>query len=385
MKMIKKIVTPVLVACTLSACSTFMDTDNTPTPAPLVDFAAEINIHPLWYTNTGIGVGSDYLKLTPSISNNRIFTASKNGSVSANDKISGKSLWQMGTGKNLTGGVGAYDGLVYVGTREGELLALHQTDGTPAWKATSSSEILAPVSVSHDIVLAKTIDGRITAFSTATGNVLWHYQETEPSLILRGASAPQVSRDAVIVGFENGELAKLTLSKGRLQWQRSIAEPQGLFAIQRMIDITADPVILGNHVYAATYQGRIAALDFHSGEERWTEKLSAYAGIAADNTQVYASDTQSYVWAFNAQNGHMQWKQTHLHARTITGPAIFGNYLVVGDAEGYLHWLNKHDGHFAARTFVNSSGILATPIVENNTLYVYTKDGHLAAYTVVSR
>ncbi len=367
----------------LSSCSTFFDKDNTPPPSRLVDFTPELNVHPVWYTSTGSGVGDDYLKLAPSISGQWIFTASRNGTVSANDKITGKSIWKVGTGYTITGGATAYGNLVYVGARTGETLALRQTDGKVVWRAISSSEILAPVAASGNITLIKTIDGRVNAVSALDGHSLWQYQETEPTLILRGSSAPQITRDSAIVGFENGNLVKLNLRNGHQQWQTAIAESAGIFAIQRMIDIDADPVIVGSRVYAATYQGRVAALNLSSGREIWNHDISSYAGIASDGNQVFVSDAKSHIYAFNAANGTVLWQQDLLYARTTTGPALLGNYVVVGDAEGYLHWMSKQDGHFVARTYVNKSGIIATPIVENNILYVYTKDGHLAAYSVV--
>lgn len=380
-KFTKQLLTTAVIL-SLSACSSLFDKDNTPTPAPLVNFQTEASVKSLWYTSTGAGANNDYLKLMPSISGGTIFTTSKNGVVAANDLQTGKSLWKINTGGDISGGTAAYGNSVYVGSRDGDLYALNQSDGKILWKATSSSEILAPAAAYNNIVLVKTIDGRVTAFSTTDGHVLWKYQQTEPNLILRGSSAPQMIRDSAIIGFENGDLVKLAVHNGRVQWERTIADPQGIFAIQRMIDIDADPIIVGNRVYAATYQGRIAALNVASGSEFWNHDISSYSGIASDGGKVYVSDAQSHIWAFNAANGAVNWEQTKLQARTITGPALIGNYLVVGDAEGYLHWMNKQDGHFVARTWVNKSGIAATPIVYNDVVYVYSKDGHLAAYTI---
>ncbi len=382
-KIMKNLFVFTALSLALSGCSSFFDKDNTPIPSKLVDFKPELNVHRAWYTSTGPGVSDDYLKLAPSISGQSIFTASRNGTVSANDKLTGKSIWSVSTGSAITGGVTASGNLVYVGTRAGDTVAFRQTDGQIAWKANSSGEILAPVAATNNVTLIKTIDGRVSAVSSLDGHKLWQYQVTEPTLILRGSSAPQITRDSAIVGFENGNLVKLSLRQGHEQWQTSIAEPTGIFAIQRMIDIDADPVVVGNRVYAATYQGRIAALNLASGSEIWNHDISSYAGIASDGNKVYVSDAKSHIWAFNAGNGAVEWQQEDLYARTTTGPAVIGNYVVVGDAEGYLHWMSKQDGHFVARTYVSKSGIIATPIVDNNILYVYTKDGHLAAYSVV--
>jgi outer membrane protein assembly factor BamB len=371
------------LSLTLNACSTFFDKDNTPPPATLVEFKPSLQVQPLWHTRTGSGFENDNLKLTPSISGQTIFTASNNGTVAANDKVTGKSLWQIYTGTQITGGASASGNAVYVGTGNGGTISLNQLNGQLNWKANTTTEILAPAAASQGTVVVKSIDGNIRAFSANDGHTLWNYHEASPNLILRGASAPQISQGSTIVGFETGNLAKLNLRNGRVDWQTVVAEPEGIFAIQRMVDIDANPIVVGGRVFAATYQGRVAAMTLGSGTEIWHKDISSFSGIASDGGQVFVSDAHSHLWAFNAANGNTNWQQNDLNARTITGPALMQNYLVVGDAEGYLHWMSKQDGHFVARLFVNKSGIIATPIVDNNILYVYTKDGHLVAYKVV--
>lgn len=378
----KKILIVVALSALLCACDNFFDKDNTPPPSPLVNLTPEANVQSLWYTSTGSGTEGEYLKLTPALTDKMIFTASKNGTLTATDKTTGKELWKTYTNASISAGPSAAEGIVLVGSRDGKIIALHQNDGKIAWTSSLSSEILAAPAANNGVVLAKAIDGKLSAFSKLDGHTLWSYQQNEPTLILRGASAPQIQRDTSIIGFANGNLVKLSLQEGSQLWQKTIAIPNGVFSIQRMVDIDADPIIFGNRIYAATYQGRIAAFEFESGKELWTHDLSSYSGIAADNDRVYISDAKSHVWAFDADSGRVDWRQPQLEARNITGPAIMGNYLVVGDAEGYLHWLNKQDGHFVARVQVNSSGIIATPVVVNNVLYVVTMDGHLAAYRV---
>lgn len=364
----------------LCACSGFFDKDNTPTPSPLVSFTTEMRVANLWHTSTNSGVGDEYLHLLPAVTDQAIFTASKEGVVSANDKATGKSLWSIQTRTPISGGPTASEGLVFVGSRDGDVIALQQQDGAILWKNTVPSEVLAAPAAAHGVALFKTIDGHVTALSTDDGHVLWHYEQVEPTLILRGASAPQVTHHDAVIGFANGNLVKLTLREGSQQWQQIVGVPQGSFTIQRMVDIDADPIVLNNHVYAATYQGRIAAMDLQTGKVSWTYDLSSYSGIAADKGHVYVSDGKSHIWAFDANSGLVSWKQSELEARNITGPAVMGDYIVVGDEQGYLHWISKQDGHFVARVRVNSSGIVAAPVVDNGILYVVTRDGRLAAY-----
>jgi outer membrane protein assembly factor BamB len=377
-----KILTIGTLGALLCACNGFFDKDNTPSPTPLTQFKAETSARLKWSSNVNAGVGSDYLKMIPAVGERAIFTADKDGTITATDKINGAILWKQTLQASLSAGTAADGGMVFVGSREGRIFALRQTDGKQMWSVQVASEVLAPPAASRGTVLVKTIDGQLTALAAKDGQVLWHFQQTEPALILRGGSAPQVNREDVVTGFANGNLAKLTLNEGSLLWQETVAVPTGSFAIQRMVDIDADPVIYNNRVYVATYQGRITALELSSGKTVWTHDISSFTGLTVDGQRVYVSDATSNLWAFDADTGTVDWRQTQLIARNITGPASYGNYIVVGDQEGYVHVLSKQDGHFVARTRVNHSSILATPVVNNESIYVLTTDGHLAAYSV---
>jgi outer membrane protein assembly factor BamB len=370
-----------LLSLSLCACSGFFDKDNTLSPTPLTRFTQESSVHPLWNISTGWGAGEGFYTYLPAVTDKAIYTASKNGIVTATNKATGKVLWRINTHTPISAGPAATERLVIIGTRRGTIEALNVMNGKLIWKTRTSSEILAAPAANKDIVLIKAIDGRLSAFSAAEGQMLWNYQQTEPGLILRAASAPQITPEAVVVGFANGNVAKLGLHKGNLLWQQSIAIPNGSFAIQRMIDIDANPVIFNNCVYAVAYQGRIAALDLTSGQPVWTYDLSSYAGLAVDADRIYVTDAKSDIWAFNRNTGKVEWRQTQLEARNVSGPALMGDNLVVGDGEGYLHWLSKHDGHLTARTRMALSAILTAPVVDHNVIYTVAKEGRLAAYS----
>lgn len=366
----------------LSACS-FFDKDNTPPPAPLKAFRPEVNTYAIWNTRPGSGSHNEHVKLNIALTPQFVLTADHYGLVTATHKLTGAKVWCTQTGIVITSGPATGDNLVLVGGSSGEVVALSQTDGKIVWRALATSEVLAPPTASQGITIAKSIDGKLSAFASCDGHLLWNYEQTEPPLLLRGSSAPQIQNNIAVIGFANGNLTKLTLREGSLLWLQTIAIPQGCFSIQRMVDIDADPILWGPHIYAATYQGKIAALELATGKELWSHDISSYAGIATDGQKVYVSDAQSHLWAFDAACGTVSWRQNQLEARNITGPAIMGNYIVVGDGEGYLHWLSRQDGHFVARVRIASSAILATPVVDCGIVYVTTKDGRLQAYRLI--
>ena len=80
------------------------------------------------------------------------------------------------------------------------------------------------------------------------------------------------------------------------------------------------------------------------------------------------------------RNGAESWKHDQLLRRGLTRPVFYGSFIVGGDQDGYLHWINIDDGQFAAREKVGGKGFSGPPLVEGNTLYVMTKKGALTAF-----
>lgn len=383
-KIIINLATFSLISLSLSACNNLFEQDNTPAPSPLTKFTPETHIKEMWYSSSNFGVGSgpDYIRLIPAVDDRMIVTAAKDGAITATNRLNGNRLWRTDTQMTLTAGPTIDSGYVFIGSQDGRITALRQSDGSQAWRAQLSSEVLAPAAAKNGYVIVKTLNGDVTALSEHDGHPLWHFQQTEPDLVLRGGSTPQISGRNTVVGFANGNLCKLSLRDGDVQWQQQVAIPEGSFAIQRMVDINSTPLIYDNRVYVATYQGKVAALDLATGRQVWTQDMSSYQGIAVDNSRVYVSDAHGGLWAFDRDSGRVDWKQSALRDRNITGPAVIGNDVVIADRLGYMHVLNKSDGRFIARTRVNRFGILAAPVVKDDTIYIVTKDGHLAAYTL---
>ncbi len=375
----------VLIACVcaISACSGFFDKDNTPKPKALTSFTPTIKPRLLWKTSTNSGAGDEYLKLTPAMNDHAIYTTSTKGVVTSTARNNGRINWQVNTGHMLTTGAGTGDGIVVVGSIHGNIVALNESTGKISWTANVNGELIANPAISGGYVIIKALDGSVSALSSQDGHSLWSFKQAEPDLILRGSSTPLISEGHILTGFANGNLASVSLASGQIGWIQQIATPEGAFAIERMTDIDADPIVDGNRVLAATYQGNIASLDRHSGRQLWSHKISSYTGMTADENAVFISDAKSDVWSFGVDSGLVNWTQSALGARNISGPANMGQYIVVGDAQGYLHWLDKRDGRFAAREYLGSA-IFAKPLVDNRVLYALANNGTLAAYQLGS-
>jgi len=360
----------------------FDNPDNTAPPAELVDFEPTVNVRTVWQRRVGSGAGKLFLKLRPAIGDDRVYAATRDGRVQAFDARTGETVWDTDTDSPLSGGPGIGDGLVLLGTSEGEVLALGEKDGEIKWRARVSSEVLSSPEARGGIAVTRTIDGKLFGLNTDDGTRLWVYDRTAPVLTLRGTSSPALAEGAAIAGFDNGQVVAIALGNGQPLWETRVAVPRGRTELERMVDIDADPIILDNTVYAVTYQGQIAALELFSGEVIWRRDMSSHAGLGVGPKNVYVTDDASHVWALDRSNSASMWRQSKLEARRVSPPAVFNEFVVVGDLEGYVHWLRKEDGQFVARVRVDSDGIVAAPVATPFAVYVYGSGGELAALQV---
>ncbi len=382
MKNLIKIISMLAAVSLLSSCALFHH--STPPPmAKLTNYKPELQVARVWKDSISSGTDKRYLRLNPAISKGVIYTSSYLGDVTAIDSKTGKIIWRQHLKTQLTSGPGVGKGVVIVGGGDGHIFALNANNGSLKWQVPVSSEVLAAPTVSADLVLVKSEDGQLTAYKIYNGRRSWSFGQQTPNLILRASSSPISYQGNVVAGFANGEIAVLNLYSGASIWQRAIAVPQGSSDIQRMIDIDADPVVKNGVIYTATYQGQIAALQLRTGRVLWKHKISSYAGIAVGPRYVFVSDAGGHVWAFDRASGAVAWKQNNLFGRGLTGPAIVGNAIVVGDKKGYLHWLARSDGRFLTRVRVDSRALYAAPIAQGNNMVVaYDSNGVLAKYQV---
>lgn len=367
-------------AVLITACG---DDDNSEPPAELVDFKPTHYLAREWSVSTDDSIDRQYLFIEPLLLKDRIVTAGRNGTLNAYKLEDGEELAEIELDIPLSGGVGGTEDIWLVGSRNGELIAVSSKSNDILWRTPVPSEILArPVVYNNSIAIVRTADGQILGVDLKTGKISWNYSKIIPALTLRGSSSPILSRNRFYTGLESGRLIAMSPIDGEVAWDIALTVPEGRSEIQRLVDIDGKSELYGRVLYAASYHGRIAAIDVTRGQFLWARSFSSNTGVSVGTDAVYSSDDRSYVWALDRNNGATLWKQDKLHARSVTRPVIYKDFLVVGDFEGYVHVMSRFDGHFVARKQVDSDGILVPPVVDGDRLLVLTRDGHLAAYSI---
>lgn len=362
----------------LTGCSAFSSKDNAEPPAELVELQTSLKIKTLWSKSLQGSEGA-FLRIAPVIDNDRLYIAEPSGKVYALDPETGEEFWSVDLDVPVSGGPGVSETLLAVGTQEAELIVLHAEDGSERWRRPVSSEVLSVPGVGRGRVVCRTIDGRIESLSGDSGEPRWAYDREVPVLTLRGDSSPLLDDALVMVGFANGKLVALAMDSGLAAWEAVVALPKGRTELERVVDIDAELKLVEGTIYAAAFHGAVAAVSVSSGVVLWQRELSSHAGLDADWRQVYVTDANDHVWSLDATNGATLWQQKALHARQLSAPAIVGSSLVVGDYEGYLHWLSQYDGQMLARSRVGTDPIRVQPLVHNDTVYVFGDGGRLTA------
>jgi outer membrane protein assembly factor BamB len=357
--------------------------DNAEPPTPLAaEFHAELDVKLFWDESIGVGADQHSLKLIPAIGAGKVIAADREGVVQARDAKTGALLWEVETEIPFSAGPALGAGRIVLGSSKAKVVALNSENGEQLWENTVTSEVLAVPVVAKGKVIVRTTAGEVVALDERTGRQLWSYEHSVPALSIRGTGSPLVIGDHVIVGYDNGKLVALQLGNGKYVWEATIAMPKGRSEIERLVDLDVDPVEINGTIYIAGYNGGISAVSAEDGEVVWrNEKISSHTGLSYDHRHLYLSDSLGNVLQLEQNRGAGLWKQQELKHRKLTAPALYQDYVVVGDYEGYVHWLSVRDGRQLGRIKVSDSAIEVKPIVAEGIVYVYAKDGTLAALT----
>jgi len=382
-KMIFRTAGLLAAAMVLSACSVFGgDDDKELEPKELTKITTKVNIKRVWTANIGDDAEFMRVALRPAGDGTRIYAASIDGNVVALNPANGKEHWRTKLDTDLSAGPGVGENLVVVAGSDGFLFALDADTGTERWRANVTGESLARPVIKDNIVIVLTIDNRLRALSAFDGSERWVFEQSTPLLTMRGSASPAVIGSTVIAGFDNGRLAAINISSGDVIWNSLLAPPSGRSDLERLSDVDGLISVVGQDLYAAGYQGNIAAMASESGQILWARDVSSFEGASADWNSVYTVTEEGELVALSRRNGEESWRQDALLRREPTLPVSFQTTVAVGDLEGYLHFFSNVDGEPVARLKVGGNAISNDPVVVADQLYVQSDSGSVAAFAV---
>lgn len=350
----------------------------------------------VWSAAIGQGDSQRYrIAAEPVVGAGRIYTMDSRARLTATG-TNGATLWQTDIAApgdrsdDATGAGLAYDGgRVYATTGFSELVALDAASGKVLWRKGFDAGVGGAPTVSNGIVYVVARDASAWALRAEDGKVMWQLGGT-PAAGMTGVSAPAVNDRVVVFPFATGEMIA-TLKKGGLTlWQAKVAGARLGRGYAMVSDLTGDPVIAGDTLYAGSSAGKVAAFDVNSGERIWTASEGANSPVQLAGGSLFLVSDEGKLVRLDAGTGEVVWKVDLPYytkdkikkQREITvnnGPVLAGGKLFVASSDGLLRVFDPASGSLIGQADI-PGGAATDPIVAGGTLYVVGRNGQLHAF-----
>jgi len=386
--MLRKILTVSFSFLMLTGCSGLFEKDVVKI-APVPEFDNKIEVHELWSKSVGSGSGTWYTLLAPAVDSKYVFAADRGGNVYSIDRITGSTIWSTDLddedenddkrSARLSGGVAEGESNVYVGSENGWVYALSKTDGKLAWKSNPGCEIVSKPAADSGSVFVLCSNGCAHAYSEYDGSEIWNTAAENQGLTVRGVSSVLAKGGVIIYGTAAGNTAIVHQKNGLLLNMIRTGHARGASNLERLIDVDSAPVLDGTVLYTVAYQGDLVATDLRQHRELWRTKLSSLGDISVGGGKVFVTDDQGHVQAISSYDGGNEWHNDALSYRNVTSTAAAGGYVVVGDMDGYLYFLDAYTGEFAAKYRLDRGSVYSAPAVYDGIIYAETSKGNVYA------
>jgi len=322
-------------------------------------------------------VGAASSTLSPVVVGDLVVVASVSGQMLTVRVGDGSIQSRVDVGSKLQAGVGFDGHMAAVVTERNELVVA--VGNQVVWRnKLSASAYTAPL-VAGQRVFVMTSDRTVQAFDGNTGIRLWQQTRTGEALVLRQPGVLIAFGDTLLAGI-GGRLVAFNPSSGSIRWEAAAANTRGGNDVERLVDLVHPVSRIGSQVCARAFQAAVACLDASRGVLSWRQNSDGQTGVSGDESLLFGTDAAGRIQAWKRANGEVAWTQDALKFRGLTAPLWLGQSVVVGDAQGLLHFVSRDDGSVMARIPTDGSPLVGAPVLAGDTLIAQTRSGNLFAW-----
>jgi outer membrane protein assembly factor BamB len=332
----------------------------------------------------------------PVVAGGRVFTLDAQASVAA-VSTSGSLLWttdltpSRDRSSDASGGGLAYgDGRLFVSSGFGMLTALDPETGARLWQQDLGAPGTGTPTVVDGRVYVVAGDDVAWVLDARTGRIEWQLSATPDIHNVLGGPAPAITDTYAIFAFGAGELQGAFRKGGLRLWDAQIAGQREGLASARVLDITGDPVVVGDRVYTGSHAGRIVALRLGSGNRIWTANEGPLNPVWPAGGSLFMVTDRNELVRLDAGDGTRIWghplplftaSRPKRQAEIVGhfGPIIAGSQLILASGDGRLRFFDPASGGMT-RAIDLPGGATTNPVVAGGTLYVVSKNGQLLAF-----
>lgn len=268
----------------------------------------------VWEVKTGIAISSGI-----GVGEGLVIVGSSEAQVVALDWRDGHEVWRTEVSSEILSVPGADQGIVVVQSVDGKLTGLKSSDGARVWVYERSVPVLSlrgtssPV-LTQGVVLTAGDNGKLAVVDVARGLVGWEtsiavpHGRSELERMVDIDSSPQVWGGTVYAVSYQGRVAAVEGTSGRILWARDMSSAVGLgvdfsnvyvtdensevWALERDNSgsvwkqdklkrrVLTAPVVIGNYVAVADFEGYVHLLSRTDGELVGRERADSKGVLA---------------------------------------------------------------------------------------------------------
>ena len=344
-----------------------------PKPTPLETVQPQIAGRQAWTAR----LDSVRFPLAVAVRDGAFIVAATDGAVASYEAATGRELWRGNAGSRIVAGVGSDGRYAAVVTQANEVVVLDQ--GKKLWSGTLGSRTTTSPLVAGERVFVVGVDRVVHAFDVLDGRRLWSYRRAGEPLTLAQPAALGVYKDTLLVG-QGGSLVGLDPLRGTLRWDVPVTSPRGTNEVERLNDLVAPLLRVGDTVCARAFQTAVGCVAVNTTSLRWSRLGGGQQGLGGDAELLFGADASDRITAWRTASGETAWTNERLLYRGLSAPVSAGRTVIFGDIEGQVHFLAREDGKTLLRLPTDGSPVVAAPVVSGTTVLVVTRNGGLHAF-----
>ena len=225
--------------------------------------------------------------LAPVTGDDLVFVTSED-EVCALDQATGAAKWTIASGALAVAPVWRA-GWLFTAAKDGTLSAWRATDGVRIWQLAVGAPTSASLAIDGDRLIVPLADNRLIAVTIPGGMTLW-------SVDLGGVGGePLAAAGRIYVGASDYTFFSIKEDDGAIEWRHRLIRST----------VVGRPVLDDRHIWVATLDNRVEALRRGNGEIEWMQTLPARPSeqLTIEGGEVIVPMSSGELAFFNQRDG----------------------------------------------------------------------------------
>ncbi len=320
-------------------------------PTEIKPYNKKASIRLIWENKVG---DNDVNNLNLVFSEEFVVAATSDGSLRKMQMATGKTIWEKEISEKIMIGVGGdLENILFV--TENSYLWCLDNEGNTIWKIFVDGEVLTSPVINNQKAYIRLANYEILQIDLKQGDIDWRYVHSSPALTFNGTSSLTFSDGVIYGGFGAGKMVAVHQKSGAFIWEANVSQIKGVTDIDRLSDVLSQPIINNAEVYGVSTSGDLTSIDRRNASIIWTRKISSFNNIVFDGFDIYLTHKSDSLYSLDSRkNGKTNWRNADLQYRRVTDPVIVGEYIAIGDFDGYIHLINSETGIIEGRAQITS-------------------------------